>query len=145
MLQSSKFLLLLSRMKMRQNIAFGLSIFYLLSVIGIALSLHFCSGDLSSLRLATKAKCSMCKADEKAQKEDHCCKNTAVDAKITDSHQSGSSVTLPTDFGFTLFLAPIISQYLEALLPRFLSKVENKAPPLSARQALYAFNCVFRN
>lgn len=130
---------------MRQNIAFGLSIFYLLSVIGIALSLHFCGGDLSSVRLASKAKCGMCTADEKAQKGDHCCKNTSVDAKVTDSHESGSSVNLPSDFGFTLFLAPIISEYLEVLLPKFLSKAVNKAPPLSARQALHAFNCVFRN
>ena len=130
---------------MRQNIAFGLSIFYLLSVIGIALSLHFCGGDLSSVRLAAKAKCGMCTADDKTQDGDHCCKNTSVEAKITDSHQSGSSINLPADFGFTLFLAPIISQYLEALLPNFISKAVNKAPPLSARQALYAFNCVFRN
>ncbi len=130
---------------MRQNIALGLSIFYLLSVIGVALSLHFCSGDLSSVRIASKAKCGMCKADQKAQDSDHCCKNTAFEAKVTDSHQSGSKVDLPTDFGFTLFLAPIISQYLEALLPQFLSKALNKAPPLSARQALYAFNCVYRN
>jgi hypothetical protein len=132
-------------MKMRQNIAFGLSIFYLISVIGIALSLHFCAGDLSSVRLATKAKCGMCKGDEKDQKADHCCKNTAVDAKVTDSHQGSVKVSLPDDFGLSLFLAPFISQYLEGLLPKFFSKAVNKAPPFSARQALYAFNCVFRN
>jgi len=132
-------------MKLRQKIALGLCAFYLISVIGVALSLHFCGDTLSSVHFTQTAQCKGCKAVKKTAESNHCCKNSAVDAKIKDSHQSGSGISLPKNFSIQLFLFPVLSNVLERILPQLFSRIENKAPPFSARFSLYAFNCVFRN
>jgi len=132
-------------MKLKQKIALGLCAFYLISVIGVALSLHFCGGKLSAVHFTKVALCKSCKSTEKVTNSDKCCKNTAVDAKIKDSHQSGVKVNLPKDFSIQLFLPSFLSEAFTLVLPKLFSKVENKAPPFSARFSLYAYHCVFRN
>jgi hypothetical protein len=136
-------------MKLRQKTAFGLCIFYLMSVIGVALSLHFCAGKLSSVHLTETAICKVCKMDAKKNvklaSSKECCKNTNVEAKVTDSHESGSKVSLPQNFSIKLFLSPIFADLFQSILPKLFSKAERSAPPLSARLSLYAYHCVFRN
>ena len=132
-------------MKLKQKIALGFCAFYLISVIGVALSLHFCGNQLSAVHFTEVAHCKGCKAAEKPAKENTCCKNTAVDAKIKDCHQSGPKVNMPKNYSIQLFLTPFLSEMVEIILPRLFSKVENKAPPFSAKVPLYAYNCVFRN
>jgi len=131
-------------MKLKQKLALGLCIFYLVSVIGVALSLHFCGDQLSTVhftQLSAPKGCGM----EKSAATNHCCKTTSVDAKIKDCHQSGVKAELPKNFSIHWFLAPFLSDLIDEVLPKLFSKVENKAPPFSARFALHAFNCVFRN
>lgn len=139
----------LEEMKMRQKSALVLCLFYVLSVIGIAVSMHFCGDNLSSVSLAGSAKCSVCGAEKvaanKTSKADHCCKTTSLEVKVKDSHQGVSKVSLPENYSISLFLGPIVSQFIAAIFPRTLSMLAGKAPPLSARQALYIFNCVYRN
>ncbi|MCD0487317.1 hypothetical protein LPB86_03695 [Pedobacter sp. MC2016-14] len=132
-------------MKLRQKIALGLCAFYLVSVIGVALSLHFCGGKLASIHFTETAKCKICKTDTKMGKNSGCCKNTDVSAKVTDSHESGFKVNLPKDFSVKLFLSPILAEVAQKMLPHFFGRMENKAPPLSARISLHLYNCVFRN
>lgn len=132
-------------MKMRQKIAFGLCAFYLLSVIGIALSLHFCGNELSSVNFTKQYSCKVCKTTgDKKMAKDHCCKNTTVEAKITDQHESSSKVDVPKDFSVTLFFAPIIAEFLQYLLPGLFSKIAHEAPRLSSVISLHLYNCVFR-
>lgn len=132
-------------MKLRQKTALGFCAFYLISVIGVALSLHFCGGNLSAIHFTASAQCWGCKGAERKAESDKCCKNTTVDAKIKDSHQSGQKVSLPKDFGIQLFLFSILLEAPKDILRKLYSKIENKAPPFSARFSLFAFNCVFRN
>lgn len=132
-------------MKLKQKIALGLCAFYLISVIGIALSLHFCGGKLASVQFSKTAGCKFCKAMEKKAADNSCCKNSKIDAKVKDSHQSATKVNLPKNYGVQHFLAPVFTEIIRTLLPKLLSKAENKAPPFSARVSLYAYNCVFRN
>lgn len=132
-------------MKLKQKLALGLCAFYLISVIGVALSLHFCGGSLSSVHFTQTAKCKGCVAAEKKAESDSCCKNTSVDAKIKDSHESGSALSLPKNFSIQLFFFPLIWEVVGDILPNLFSRIENKAPPFSARFSLYAYNCVFRN
>lgn len=134
-------------MKFRQKIAFGLCVFYLVSVIGIALSLHFCGDKLSSVDFTEQAKCKVCKSSASKQmaKNDNCCKSKTVEAKITDQHQSADKVDLPKNFSIALFLTPIIAEWVQSILPGLFSKIENSVPPLSAKMSLHVFNCVFRN
>jgi hypothetical protein len=132
-------------MKMRQKSAIALCIFYVLSVIGLAVSLHFCGDNLSSIGLANTAKCGMCASDMKVVKKDHCCKNTFLEVKVKDSHQAIAKVSLPQNYPISLFLAPMVSRGIFAISSRTFSRIAGKAPPFSIRQALYLFNCVFRN
>jgi hypothetical protein len=137
--------LLLIIMKMRQRSALALCTFYLISVIGVALSLHFCAGKLSSVHFTERVMCKVCKMETKPDSSKQCCKNTNVSAKITDSHESASKVSLPQNFSIKLFLTPIFAELFQQILPKLFTKAENKAPPLSARLSLYAYHCVFRN
>lgn len=130
-------------MKFRQKIAFGLCLFYIVSVIGIAVSLHFCGGKLSSMHFTQTAKCGACKEDVKAEKH-NCCKNTEVQSKVDDSHEAGFKVKLPKDFSIDLFLVPFIADLFKSVLPRLFAK-SSEAPPISARLSLNTLNCVFRN
>lgn len=132
-------------MKLRQKIAMGLCAFYLISVIGIALSLHFCGGNLAAVQFTAQKHCEGCPSAEQKDMSNTCCKNTAVDAKIKDSHETGFKVSVPKNYGFTLWLAPFLSELISAVLPVLFSKNVEEAPPLSSRVSLYAYNCVFRN
>jgi hypothetical protein len=134
-------------MKMRKKIALGLCVFYLVSVIGIAMSLHFCGDNLSSVKFTEQAACSSCKVmnGKEMAKNDNCCKNETVKAKITDQHQSSDKLDLPKNYSITLFLTPIIANFIQSLLPGFFNQVESKASPLSSRISLHIMNCIFRN
>ena len=134
-------------MKLRQKIALTLAVFYAVSVMGLALSLHFCGGKLANVKLfSNKLSCELC-TDIPAEKikDDGCCKNTQVTVKVKDSHQTEAQVQMPKLFSIQLFLHPPVLEFLSNITPKFFSKVSNKAPPLSKRVALHVLNCIFRN
>jgi len=134
-------------MKLKQKIALSLAVFYAVSVMGLALSLHFCGGKLENVRLfSSEISCKFCKdIPVEKKKDDDCCKNTQVTVKVKDSHQTESQIQMPKLFAIQLFLHPPVLEFLSNLTPAFLSKISNKAPPLSTRVALHVFNCIFRN
>lgn len=132
-------------MKLQQKIAMALCAFYLITVIGIAVNMHFCGGKLSAVKLMEQAKCGACKVENKVKKSHDCCKDTAVDVKVKDSHEAGLKVKLPQNFSLELFLGPALSQSIKGTFSHFFRKAENKAPPLSAVVALHLYHCVFRN
>ncbi len=133
-------------MSLKQKLAISLCTFYLISVIGVALSLHFCGGKLASVSATSaKASCKYCKAEPIAQKDDNCCKNTEVDVKVKDNHQVESAIKLPKLFSVDVYLHSYFSQVFRQFLPIFFSKLENKAPPKPTSVALHVMNCVFRN
>lgn len=133
-------------MSLKQKLAIGLCSFYLMSVIGVALSLHFCGGKLAAVSITSaKASCKYCKAKPEAQKDNNCCKNTKVDVKVKDNHQAESAIKLPKLFSVDVFLHPNVSQIFSQFFPIFFSKLENKAPPKTTSVAIHVMNCVFRN
>ena len=131
-------------MKLQQKIAMALCALYLISVIGVAMNMHFCSGKLSEVTFKKTAGCVACKG-EKAVKTNNCCKDTGFEVKIKDSHKAGSKVDLPQDFSVELFFGTVVSGIVEMVLPNTSGSFENKAPPLSAIFSLHIINCVFRN
>jgi hypothetical protein len=132
-------------MKLRQKLTIGLCAFYLITIIGLALNMHFCGGRLADVSFTETAKCGMCKMAEKKGKDSDCCKNTSIDAKVKDSHTAGVKISLAHDFGIELFLGPSFTEISHELSSSVSSYALNKAPPLSARLSLHLFNCVFRN
>jgi len=134
-------------MKLKQKIALSLAVFYAVSVMGLALSLHFCGGKLANVKLfSNELACNLCK-DIPAEKikDDGCCKNTQVTVKVKDSHQTEAQTQMPKLFSIQLFLHPPVLEFLTNITPAFFSKISNKALPLSTRVALHVFNCIFRN
>ena len=134
-------------MKLKQKIALSLAVFYAVSVMGLALSLHFCGGKLENVKLfSSTVSCKFC-VDIPAEKikDDGCCKNTQVTVKVKDSHQTAAKVEMPKLFSIQLFLHPPVLEFLTNITPAFFSKISNKAPPLSSRVALHVFHCIFRN
>ncbi|KQR71909.1 hypothetical protein [Pedobacter sp. Leaf176] len=134
-------------MKLKQKIALSLALFYMVSVMGLALSLHFCGGKLENVKLfSNEVSCKFC-VDIPAEKikDDGCCKNTQVTVKVKDSHQTAAKVEMPKLFSIQLFLHPPVLEFISNITPAFSRKISNKAPPLSSRVALHVFNCIFRN
>lgn len=135
------------QMKLKQKIALSLAVFYAVSVMGLALSLHFCGGKLENVKLfSNEISCKFC-ADIPAEKikDDGCCKNAQVTVKVKDSHQTEAQTQMPKLFSIQLFLHPPVLEYLSNITPAYFSKISNKAPPLSSGVALHVFNCIFRN
>lgn len=132
-------------MKLQQKIAMALCALYLISVIGVAMNMHFCGGKLSEVSFKKTAGCASCKSESKYAKSNKCCKNTEVEAKIKDSHKGGTKVDLPQDFSIELFFGPVISELFKIILPNTSGGRDNKAPPLSSIFSLHLLNCVFRN
>ncbi|MDQ7949757.1 MAG: hypothetical protein REI78_05675 [Pedobacter sp.] len=133
-------------MSFKQKLALGLCTFYLFSVIGVALSMHFCGGKLASVAInSTKTECKFCKTEAPDKSDDGCCKNTKVEVKVKDSHQSQSSFKLPKLFSFeALAHVHVFERFVQAS-SFFRSKIENKAPPSPCHVARHVLNCVFRN
>ncbi len=133
-------------MKLKQKIALSLAVFYAVSVMGLALSLHFCGGKLENVKLfSNEVSCKFCKDIPTEKKDDGCCKNTQVTVKVKDSHQTEAQVKMPKLFSIQLFLHPPVLAFLNDITPKFFSKISNKASLLSSRIALHIFNCIFRN
>lgn len=134
-------------MKLKQKIALSLAVFYAVSVMGLALSLHFCGGKLENVQLfSNEVSCKFCKdIPAEKKKDDGCCKNTQVTVKVKDSHQIEAQIQMPKLFSIQLFLHPPVLEFLSNITPAFISKIANKAPPLSAKIPLNIFNCIFRN
>jgi hypothetical protein len=131
--------------KLKQKITLNLCFLYVFSVIGIALSMHFCSGKLADVGLyANKTACKFCKK-EKQTAENSCCKNTKVEVKVKDDHQGKAAFKLPKVASFAILFSPRLAEIVKTFLPTFFSKFNNKAPPKTKGVAIHLFNCVFRN
>ncbi|WP_129716965.1 hypothetical protein [Pedobacter sp. SYP-B3415] len=131
-------------MKSNQRKALFLVALYVVSVLGFAAGLHFCSGKLSEVKLFASAEgCKMCKKAEK--KTDNCCKTAKVEAKVKDSHEAGFSVKMPQLFGLDLFYIPAFADFATHADSEIRSWSENKAPPLTSRLSLNVLFQIFRN
>lgn len=133
-------------MVFKQKSAFVLCAIYAFSIIGIALSMHFCGGKLADVALyANKTSCEYCKAEPVDKADDGCCTNTKVEAKIKDDHQSQASFKLPKLFSLETYLPRSVSEIFKTFTPRLFSQLENKAPPPVSGVSLRVLYCVFRN
>lgn len=133
-------------MMFKQKSALVLCAIYAFSVIGIALSIHFCGGKLADVSLyAGKTECKLCQTEPVDKADDGCCKNTKVEAKIKDSHQAEASFKLPKIFSLETYLPSNVTEIFKPFFPKFFTQLENKAPPPLSGVSLRVLYCVFRN
>lgn len=120
--------------------------FYVFSVVGVALSIHFCGGRLASVSFSSaKTGCKLCKLEPVAKKGGDCCKNTKIEVKVKDSHQTTNGVNLFKVLAVKLFHLPKNIHFSPVILIGQRAKRSNKAPPRGLHIAVYLLNCVFRN
>lgn len=132
-------------MKSKQKIAIGLALFYVLSVMGVALSVHFCGGKLAEIAVfAKETSCKYCKDTPAEKKTDNCCKDTLVTAKVDHSHQMSSSLTLPQLFTVDLILPYPIFKQTQWIAEQASNSILNKVPPLDQRVGLVLLHQSFR-
>lgn len=133
-------------MKSKPRIALSLAILYVVSVMGLALSLHFCGGKLATVQLYSQAtSCKLCKdIPAEKKKDDGCCKDTSFSAKVKDSHNTQAQAELPKLFSIQLFIIQPSIDFLQNLSSIVITKISNKAPPISVWLSLHIFNCAFR-
>lgn len=133
-------------MVFKQKSALVLCAIYTFSIIGIALSIHFCGGKLADVALyENKTSCKYCKDEPVDKADDGCCTNTKIEAKIKDNHQAQSIFKLPKVFSLDTYLPSRISEIFKPFFPKFFSQLENKAPPPISGVAIRVLYCVFRN
>lgn len=108
---------------------------YLITATGFGINLHFCGKSIESVKINAPAKnCGM---------SSKCCKNTHVEVKVKDAHQ-----TAHTSFTAQIFvsLVPVLSyaSFYERLTINQATEVfSERGPPLFA-VPVYLKNCTFR-
>lgn len=133
-------------MNFKQKLALSLCTFYLFSVIGVALSLHFCGGKLASVTVnSSKNNCKVCANESFNKKDDGCCKNTKVELKVKDDHQNVAAKQIAKLFSNAVALPVHLLESCQKFKSTIILKVVNKPPPLITSIAIHVFNCVFRN
>jgi hypothetical protein len=95
---------------------------YLTFSAGLVISLHYCGGDLASLKLFAKATC--CCDDESTGKNVDCCKDEVKTIKISDDQNIQKEIALDFDTTFDVcFLHS--SSFFNFNSTRFYSKKTN--------------------
>lgn len=108
---------------------------YLVTATGFALNLHFCGDNIESVKINTPVK--------KCGMSSKCCKNTHLEVKVKDAHQSTYTVftsqilALPVPaFIYPAYQEPSAISHSANLL------TERGPPPLTV--PVFIKNCVFR-
>jgi hypothetical protein len=125
----------------KQISAFILAIVYLAFSSGVVLSIHYCKGKVTTVKLQNFEK-QLCKCGS-GKKVMHCCKNELKVLKIADDHQLtkaalgfASVAELPLQhFEISSFIIAEQTQYFALNI---------HAPPLLSESGVYLENCVFR-
>jgi len=103
---------------------------YLLAVSGVMINAHYCGENLESLSLNTNSSCCDDDAcDDQSPKEDNCCKDKIISAKLTNEQITTSALILKlshTDY------------YLPS--PSFYISVNNTIPVAQAKTSEYFSN-----
>jgi len=114
-------------MKTRNKIAIGLCSFYLLSVTGIALNLHFCSNELSSVHFTQKANCIAGDpaSNQLLTKKDTSQKNATAEAKCAGEQENPANKDGENGFSVASFFTPVIGKFIEYLMPGLFFKIQH--------------------
>lgn len=111
------------------------ALLYLITANGFAINLHFCGKSIASFKINESVKnCGM---------SSKCCKNTHVEVKVKDAHQTSHTSFTAQNL---VFLVPVFNSaslhqpLIINLVPQVVSE---RGPPLPA-VPVYLKNCTFR-
>ncbi len=133
-------------MRLRKKIAFGLSAFYLLSLVAVVYSLLFGSYHLPALEPeSANLKSYVSVAHKSASKKQQICKNTQADTLKTECKQPPTKVQTPKKISITLFFGPMLVEFLEYLLPPLFAKIEHQTAVLSSNLSSGIYSRIFNH
>jgi hypothetical protein len=127
---------------LKRTRALILTMLYVSTVFGFALSLHFCADVLASVKIDAPAK--SCKT--LSGKKMKCCKDTQVTVKVKDAHQAEAPSFLKGLFVIELPWLAINNRGLAAQ-QSVLEKQAERGPPSVAppgKVSVLVKNCTFR-
>ena len=127
---------------MKKIISILLLFLYLVPVIGINASVHYCGGKISSVSVGLE-KTTKCTCGSKKMKKD-CCKDKKISFKLTDNQQKTQVLTL-NFFKIVDFQPSIIPDYTFLNPPVFVQKgfYNTLHPPENVKPPIYILNQVF--
>ena len=124
----------------KRSAIIGLLVLYVITVSGFALNLHYCFNRLASVNLDVPA--SICTKVLQPFKM-KCCKDSKVEIKVKDAHQSSSP-----EFGSKFFPVhlPVVTFANVSLFAQsaYVNNVAGRGPPLVTDVLLFLKNRVFR-
>lgn len=117
-----------------------LAIIYTFTVFGFALNFHFCGDDLYGVKFGSVAD--SCCPKEAPLGKMKCCKDSKVDIKVTDVHQTVSTSFLSKIFIIELPRIPF-ENYFTKVPQVLIEQFPDRGPPLLEKVAIYIKNGLF--
>jgi hypothetical protein len=112
-----------------------LALLYLTTASGFALNLHYCGNRVAAVKINAPAKsCS----EQTAKSKMKCCKDTKLDVKVKDSHESQPTSFIAKVFGFELPRLSLDDFFLSAH-KELLEKLFDHGPPDTPKQSTPVF------
>lgn len=119
-----------------------LTVVYMLSTAGIAVSQFYCCSKLKSVNFSlSSADYKTCKNDAK---DDDCCKTTHQYLKVKDSHISINAVSFPEKYFAIIHTDFPVFELIAPEKQPAVSANNINAPPLISGNPIYIFNCTYR-
>ena len=114
--------------------------FYVLSIVGLSLHLHYCGARLAQVQFQNKEIRACC--SEKVEKTAKCCKNRVVNYKVKDHHLVNSSIYMPVSIAFFPSNQEVNTGYTKVVHTNKCAFTLQKPPPNNiSKEVLYG---VFR-
>jgi hypothetical protein len=112
-----------------------LAILYLTTASGFALNLHYCGNRVAAIKINAPAK--SC-AEPMAKSKMKCCKDTKLDVKVKDSHESQPTSFIAKIFAFDIPGFSFDDFFLSAH-KELLEKLFDRGPPDTPKQSTPVF------
>ncbi len=94
-------------MQMRRITAISLAVFYLVSIVGLDVQVHFCSGKIADINLITSDAASCCSSsDSKGCSSENKTKNCCEDARFVFSPKTSDFTVNNTDQVVKVLIVP---------------------------------------
>jgi hypothetical protein len=131
-------------MVMKRTLTSIIAIIYFVISSGLAMSIHYCMGKISSVDLNhNSTETCVCGMSLKETSNKGCCKTEFKMVKLDDNHKAAYTFY---DFQAPVVLLPATINLFDAVDLRASEKIyaDIHGPPLISKQDTYLLNCVFR-
>lgn len=130
---------------MRLKLSIAFLVIYLFAISGLTVNVHYCGGELASVKLVWDTPKSTCGCTTNKKKDKDCCKDKQVVVKIKENYKSSSSLVALKSFPTKLFVSVFCSFHWDAFSSEQpqLNSLYAHAPPDEPKQELFLLNCAF--